>query len=354
MNGMVKGDEMQRRIYIAGLCLLALWASACTDVNPNDRLVWEVFVDISRPTGGGQPNESPVGWRLWPTQTEIYPIKNPPKPEAPPSGIYSKFRTLACDADAQEEKFHTYDVKFGATPPCFAVFLNQAASKYILDNRLYTRIQMIGAAKSAGGIHLPMSSSGGGIAREIKTEWVRIDPSRIARYIVAMLPADGGGQPVLLGLGAINLMTHEKSDWIWATWIHEDYVGQVPNTVGFHDSFGAGADRKVSPALTLLLARNHEPFLRYYKLIGSQANFEPKTLGNPRLEGKDLKCSSCMGCHRYAAVTGTGGWQPPEPCDQIGANPPPPDPFSTDFDFTLTSQPKCLGAPRCQEALEVK
>ena len=342
---------MRDRIFNAGLALLVCCSAGCFGVDPNDRLAWEALVEISRPAdaGGALDNETRVTWRLWATKEEIYPVGDNLTPSIPPSGINAGFTRLHCGISAQQQMFSAAQHENGSdgAAPCEAIFLNQPATQYMLANRIYLRGPMISLA-STGGIHLPSGQNGPNVAREIKTEWRPISASQSGRYVVAMSDSSKAGP---YGLVAIHLMTHEAADWVWATWIHEDFAKDVQ----LRDSFGRVKDGKISPALGQLLKNANEPFLEHYRLIGTQSDFKPKSLGNPQIErGMNLKCSSCMGCHRYAAVTGSGGWQPLSPCKMVGVVPPPAGMHPTDFDYTLTREPECHGAAQCQTALEVR
>ena len=96
------------------------------------------------------------------------------------------------------------------------------------------------------------------------------------------------------------------------------------------DSFGVGANMKVSDNLNKLLVSNNVPLLSHYRLIGTQVDFRPSTLGNPLIEGPGFARTSCMGCHRYAALDAEGHWPEPDPTTLTGVVQLPDGKFSTD------------------------
>jgi hypothetical protein len=327
------------------LALLTFFSLAGCGAYSGDRLAWEVLVDISRPEANvaALDSETPVAWRLWSTQGEIYPKEQLPDVLIPDSkGHYGRFRGLPCELDSQSLLFgpSLAEEATGAKPPCKAVFLNDPAAKYILDKGIFLRQTLADAAAERPGIHLP---SQGFVAREIKTAWWPIGPRDFGDYIVAI-----DKDKHAWGLVALHLMTHERPKWLWATWIHQKYANLVPADLGLHDSFGTGAGR-ISDALRGLLESKNELFLANYKLIGSQADFKPGRLGNPLIEG-NLRCSSCMGCHQSAGLRKDGRWSAPDQCETMGETPPLPGINSTDFDYSLASQAECHNVGTCKNA----
>jgi hypothetical protein len=330
---------MGTKKLVAGmLCLTALVSLLSAGAaSGSDELVWRALVDICQQTSGVPSGaDSPVSWRLWFTQDEIYPKPSQGVPVS--DGIFSTSRPLICQLQRQQQKLFSLgrsERTIDNQPECEAVFLNQPAVKYILDNLLYDRKKLITLATGSTGVHFPAGETNP--SREIKTEWRQISPSQFGSYVVAV---DGAAQTY--GLVALHLMTHETAaGWTWATWIHTDYRQYVPDSY-FHDSFGVGSDGKISNDLQHLLATHNEPYLANYLLIGSQTGLtSPATLGNPLIEGTDLGSFSCMGCHTYAAILASGSWPSPPDHALVGNVQLPANRYSLDFDYSLANRSKC-------------
>ena len=326
--------------------LLAFLSLAGCGTHSRDRLAWEFLADISRPEANvaALESETPVAWRLWSTQSEIYPEEQYPDVLVPDSnGHYDRFRRLPCELDSQSIWFgpSVAEQTAGVPSTCKAVFLNDPAAKYILGKGIYLRQTLADAAAAAPGIHLPRMDP---VAREIKTAWLPITPRDFGDYIVAFDKDNHAW-----GLVALHLMTHEPARWLWATWIHKKYLSLVPADIGPHDGFGTGAGGGTSVALRGLLESKNEPFLANYRLIGTQEDFKPTRLGNPLIEA-NLKCSSCMGCHQSAGLRKDGDWAVPDPCTTLGETPPLPGINPTDFDYSLATQAQCHHVGNCTNA----
>jgi len=332
---------------LACLSLFILSGLAGSDVNSDDQQAWAVLADISGPIKGALPGETPVGWRLWSVQAEVFPA---PESTAPPdsTGIYNKFRPLECVAQVQQPT--TIDNK----PQCELVFLNEPAVTYILKNGIYLRPGLIKAAISQEGIHLPQK--GADIAREIKTEWRAIADGERSRYIAAMMRPIAGPSPQLFGLVAVHLITHENPKWLWATWIHQDYKDYAVHSIGLHDSFGVDAKGGVSEVLQDMLKAKNAPILQNYNLIGTQSDpVKTPRMGNPMIEGPHLGYASCMGCHGYASLRQDGSWPgPPQLSDLVGEVAPPSGRYAVDFAYSLLSGAKCHDAPGCKDAVSIQ
>jgi hypothetical protein len=168
-----------------------------------------------------------------------------------------------------------------------------------------------------------------------------------------MTPA-GSSAPQIYGLVAIHLMTHELPNWLWATWIHEDYQKYVPQSLGLHDSFGVAPSGTVSSALQQLLSTSQEPFLSHYRLIGSQRDpVKTARLGNPMIEGPNLQYASCMGCHAQASLDAGGAWTLPGASHLVGASRLAVGRHPVDFDFSLLSQAKCHDVRNCTDSVQI-
>lgn len=324
---------MKKRLALCCLGLFALSSLIGRGANSGDRFAWEVLVDISRPQANGASGaESPIAWRLWSTQREVFSKASEGLMPAS-TGHYEEIRRLKCELLRQESKFPLRPAE--VDEQCEVVFLNDSAAKYILEGRMYLR-SLLAAAAEVPGIHLPMA------ARELKTEWRRIEPRQFADYIVAI---DDKNKP--WGLVALHLMTHEQPRWFWATWIHKEYASRAD----LRDNFGAAENGGTSEALGHMLDSNNERYLSNYKLIGSQTEFQPVMLSNPLIE-VGVQCSSCMGCHQSAGLRRDGTWSLPNTCRTLGEAKRPPDGMNlTDFDFTLAGQAKCHNARGCKDAL---
>jgi hypothetical protein len=332
--------------FVIGI-VASIFNSACASHRGADEQAWVDFATISQSVSrsGAAPGESPVGWRLWWTADEIYDGAGPTKPSLEKhGGLATSFRPLKCEYET--EVANPGVMTADGQPQCEAIFINEAASNFIFERELWNRNKLIEAAKE-GKVHFPADKK---VSRQIKTEWRRVQSQRAAKYIVA---AASDGQ--LYGLVAIHLMSHELPDWLWATWLHEDFAFMMPPAIGFHDAFGAKADGASSPALTSLLASHGASRLLHYKLIGTQHDFvDPSALGNPLIEGRDtdtLANSSCMACHRFAAISSNGSMTKPRV--STGFAKLPDGFFPVDFSFSLARRAVCQDAVGCNAAYEL-
>lgn len=332
--------------FVLGI-IASIFNSACASHRGADEQAWVDFATISQSVSrpGIAPGESPVGWRLWWTADEIYDGPDTTKPALHrDSGLASSFRPLSCAYET--ELANPGAMTADGQQQCEAIFINEVASNFIFDKDLSNRNKLIDAAKE-GKVQFPADKR---LSRQIKTEWRLVQPQRAGSYIVAV-----GGDGQLYGLVAIHMMSHELPDWLWATWLHEDFVSMMPPTIGFHDAFGANGNGTPSSALTSLLASRGASQLLHYRLIGTQHDFvDPSALGNPLIEGRDtdtLANSSCMACHRYAAISSNGSMTKPRV--STGFAKLPDGFFPVDFSFSLARRARCQDAMGCNAALEL-
>jgi hypothetical protein len=179
---------------------------------------------------------------------------------------------------------------------------------------------------ASSDIDFPMDSV------EIKTEWAPVKPDQYGRYIVA---ATQDGATQLRGLVALHVKVHDIPSWTWATFIHVDRLEGFP----VHDTFGSPNQEPSGPLLNLL-ARNKVGVLVNYRLIGTQVNSVPPVLGNPLIEGKSARTSSCLGCHQTALISSVDARPAPK-----GVSGPP---FKLlDFDWTLARNSICTISVKC-------
>ena len=331
-------QNSESRAAVTVLGILAL--GGCNPQREADREAWVAIAESSRPVkaAGIAAADSPVAWRLWWTQQEIYKTDAPSELFTGPqkTDISDRFRRLMCVDESEHRPLTSQRRPLAGDTSCEAVMLNDAAAGYIFKNELWDRRKLIRQAMR-DDVHLPRDS--GHVSREMKTERRNIQPEQAPRYITAL---DDKGH--LKGLVAFHLMSHELPNWLWATWLHEDCSWKMPLEIGFHDSFGANPDKSASDDLKTLLKAKNAEVLSHYRLIGTQRDFTaPSALGNPMIEGgtaDELRHSSCMGCHAFAAIKDNGYWNPKP--RQTGVPSPPKDFHSTDFDFSLTLEAACL------------
>jgi len=329
---------------------------ACRTQREADKIAWEDLAAISKASlhpKGAQPGDAPVSWRFWWMAEELY--------LAGGRAAYQSdvFRPLHCtpeteiearfpDAPTLEMQKIRKEPTVDGKEQCERIFINNVIAGYVVQNQLWSRNTLKDAVAQKNGLNLPSTNP---FSRQIKTEWRRIEDAQSNRYITA---ANDDGD--LYGLVAVHMMSHELPTWLWASWMHEDYARWMPPEIGFHDSFGRKQDGTATHALKAVLSANGAEVLSHYKLIGTQTGFEdPRHLGNPLIEGthaqnlsEALLNSSCITCHRYAAVDKTGGR--PHPRRQTGFATVPDPYYSVDFSFSLAGRPQCVTGP-CNEAL---
>lgn len=322
---------------LAGMAWAAAFAQPPVDtIQKADELTWRTLAAVSTPSSPAVPPDTPVSWRLWWNSTEVYVDSNPPRVPPQPTTTRGRFLPLPCQQQSElKEMFHSL---LQPEDPCEVVWLNAASAGYVFTNGLWIRQNLIAAAKR-GQVSFPMPSS-----VEMKTEWQQISADKFPRYVIG---TDNQMRP--RGLVAFHLMFRANPSWVWATFIHEDFVGLVTR-VGerLTDSFG-NRDGHFSPNLLRLLADHHVGVFAHYRLIGTQIDFRnPTRLGNPLIEPPLLITkgqSSCIFCHRFAALDYRGRIAAPP--QNLGAPALPRVDFPANFNFTLVEHSTCVPAPGC-------
>jgi hypothetical protein len=213
---------------------------------------------------------------------------------------------------------------------------------YVVAREFWIRDRVIVAA-GAGKIRFPLPPNP--MAVEMKTEWRTKSLAPAGEYVRGV--DDQGNDRVLV---AFHMMIHAQLDWVWATFIHENFAHLVTdNYATLNDSFGDFHGHPSNP-LVQLLHDSHVDILRHYKLIGTQLGLhEPLLLGNPLIEGRKMiqqKQASCISCHRFAASDQKGHL--PSGIGGVGGVPPIPGYNSLNFNFTLARRSQCIaGPPAC-------
>lgn len=313
--------------------------------NPADQLAWETLAEVSRPAHatGARKQDTPVAWRLWWTSIEVYP-DTPPNLTPQKTDTATKFRQLPCEQ--QSEQLTAFAGQPQPPKPCEVVWLDGPSAGYVFKNGFWKR-ENVSIAAAAHRISFPQSPSSTYVdpqvvAVEMKTEWKPIAGGRSGRYITAV-----DQQQTTRALVAFHMMIRAQPNWLWATFIHEDYAQLVTEAgAAFNDSFGS-RNSLPSAGLRRLLREHHAGFLAHYKLIGTQTAFNT-VLGNPLIEPAAMikqKKISCISCHSFAAVDSLG--HVPHQSPQAGL-PQLPSVFnSVNFNFTLTEHAKCSLMAQC-------
>jgi hypothetical protein len=323
-----------------------------------DELAWRTLVDITDTNKPTPPGQSAAGWRFWYSREKLFP-QDRSHPIIPASADFARYRDLACDTPALVEFFE--EVKKLEHKPldsnrsqvdefCELIYLNPAYARTVIDRGLYWRDGLIAYLFSSGNYKLELPSE----TREIKTEWKRLGPrDSESNFIIAR----NEKTHTRYALVALHLRSRQLPNSLWATWIHQDFLdrlGAYPIT----DSFGKTGAAYPSRELTTLLTNHSQRIWLEYRLIGTQIDFgNRKSLGNPLIEGKvfqDLNNSSCMSCHRQAAIKSFGGWTTPLP--GVGQEINPPKTLKpTDFSWPLVRAPICKSYmdPKCNENLDL-
>lgn len=315
------------------------------NVNPSDRLAWQILAEISKPTEstGAAKSETLFSWRLWWTSTEVYP-DSPPNRAPQATNTAERFRQLPCEQ--QSEKLTAFPGQPQPSKPCEVVWLDGASAGYVFANDLWKR-ENVSIAAAAHRINFPQSVNPDSVdpkivAVEMKTEWEPMTSGQSGRFVAAV-----DQQGAIRVLVAFHMMIRASPNWLWATYIHEDFAGLVTQAdATFNDTFG---DHRGQPSANLrrLLRDHHVEVLAHYKLIGTQTDFST-LLGNPLIEPADLikaKKISCISCHSFAAVDSLGHVAHQTP--QAGVPQLPPIFNSVNFNFTLTEHAKCSLMARC-------
>lgn len=253
-------------------------------------------------------------------------------------------RSLPCGDESERKSFFR---NIQPPSPCEAIWLNDASAGYVFANKLWIREKMIQQGK-AGMISFPMLNRDPTMAIEMKTEW-QLDKVDSTRYVIGQ-----GHDRSLRGLVAFHMMMRAQENWIWATFIHEDFLGQVV-AAGENPADSFGDDNgHLSDQLSQLLRCKEGNVLCHYKLIGTQTDFttpdgKPTLLGNPLIETAEaIKAGkiSCISCHAQVLVDNLGRLKP---FDIKPGKPPAAAPvfYSVNFNFTLEKHARCIGRPTC-------
>ena len=302
--------------------------SSSGSIRASDELAWRTLGGISTPTQstGAATTETPVSWRLWWNYQEVYPMHPGPQPPEP-TNTAGQFRKLPCQAESERDPSHQ------PQDPCEVIWLNDASVGYVFANKFWMRENVIKEA-AASQIRFPMSPRP--IAIEMKTEWQSVDRRDPNRYVTGV---DLNGKTRVLV--AFHMMMRAQPNWVWATFIHEDFARQVSEAgATLNDSFGNDHGRP-SKRLSELLKCDHVEVLSHYKLIGTQTDFAT-LLGNPLIELPEAiqqKKISCMSCHSHAVINQIG--QMLSFPVQSGQPTLPPGADSTNFNFTLSEHASC-------------
>jgi hypothetical protein len=335
-------DPVTRFLAVLLVCIAT---ASCGAAGNGDEFAWRALVAITETRASATtPGESAAGWRFWLTRSELFPEPGP-HPNIPTQVVADRYRPLdfihqqslvSAAKDLETRGYHLFGARLDSdsAPPLEMISLNPHVASVVLKHKMYWREGMIRyiSRESHGKFRLPVG------AREIKTEWVKLtDSDNPDDYIV------GARDNVRYGLVALHLQSHELPNSLWATWIHEKYLpalGDYPRS----DSFGGTDAGFPSAALSQLVTRASQRIWLKYRLVGTQVSFtERANLGNPLIEGRvfpNLRDSSCITCHKQAAIQDNGYWSfaklaPGQAFDLPRQLAP------LDFDFTLTIAPRC-------------
>lgn len=293
----------------AALLALAPFAALAAEGNvamsDPDRLSWQLFVELTAPSG----HAGKVVFETWASNQDTFTAQ--PAFPATPSPKVLHYPALGGPAPAEQDGPWQRSVPGGEE-----VRRNRATFDYITapENRFHTRAGLAKAFAEKREIKLPVDSI------EVKANWIAADAVDRARYYVGVA-ADGKEYALV----ALHITTKLIPNWTWATFEHVDNAGRC-DVMGCRDTFGAavplvapaasrnarypGCDK--TGALAALMAQAQlAPVFANYCLKGTQNDFITATglatlLGNSVTEFGFVDTSSCIACHARAAVNARG------------------------------------------------
>jgi hypothetical protein len=309
----------------------------------SDMLAWEVFVQITAPSGN--PNSTNVEFETWASDQDTYN----PSPKWPDIGAPKQLQIsllgtakhgfrpapLAIEPGQCKKDFDKEAAKAAGFPAdgCIGeeVRRNWASFQYLVSNKLNTRVGLTQAFAKNFKVDLPAD------AIEVKGDWVRVEDVkkwlklsdkqvRDSYYTNKVAETTGETEYALV---AFHFSTKQIKQWVWADFEHQKNPGRC-DYIGCHDSFGA-ADANVAPkkpneqqygeckksqaVLEMFTNGGINKVWENYCLKGSQISFvkdgKAVLLGNSVIEatnaGVPIEKSSRMTCHQYASFKGDGG-----------------------------------------------
>jgi hypothetical protein len=309
----------------------------------SDMLAWEVFVQITAPSGN--PNSTNVEFETWASDQDTYnPSPKWPEIGAPKQLQLSLLGTarhgfqptpLAVEPGRCRTDFNKEAAAAAGFPAdgCIGeeVRRNWASFQYLVSNKLNTRAGLIEAFAKKFKVDLPAD------AIEVKGDWVRVDDvkkwlnlsdQQVHEFYYTNKVAEAAGSTEY-ALVAFHFSSKQIKEWVWADFEHQKNPGRC-DFIGCHDSFGAvdadvagktsleqqyGECKKSPEVVAMFTNGGINKVWENYCLKGSQITFvkdgKPVLLGNSVIEAINASVpvnkSSCITCHQYASFKSDAG-----------------------------------------------
>ncbi len=345
-----KSNAMLNRVISAAiLCLFSTspaWpqGTALPWGQQSDMLAWEVFVQVTAPSGN--PQKTGVEFESWASDQDIYQTSPPQWPAVgAPKRLQLQMSALgaarhglrmqAVVSPQQCEPPQGKDAAKGAKFPangCIGeeVRRNWASFQYIVSNELFSSAGLAKAFQKGLKVDFPAD------AIEFKGDWVKVTDLmawlNLTQDEVHKLyytnTATAGTTTVEFALVSFHFSTKQIKDWVWADFEHAKNPGRCDD-IGCHDKFGAamadvkpktpkwqqyGECKKTAAVISMFKSSGIDDVWANYCLKGSQitfmANGKPTLLGNSVIEAINadvpINNSSCITCHAYASFTNGG------------------------------------------------
>jgi hypothetical protein len=347
---------MKRRVPLAELIFstsIALLTSATAFAQgtnlpwgqPSDMVAWEVFTQITAPSGN--PQAVGVEFETWASDQDTYN----PSPTWPSVGAAKQLRSSLlgnakhgavrlealptpdqCNQDWKKHPKAGEAAKFPADG-CIGeeVRRNWASFQYLVSNQLNTTAGLVQAFAKGFKVDLPAD------AIEFKGDWIRVVDAmhwlnltdQQVHELYYTNKATERGTTTEYALVSFHFSTKQIKNWVWADFEHQKNPGRC-DYIGCHDSYGAAVadvgpnketnqqygECKKSPAVQAMFDNaGISKVWQNYCLKGSQITFvnakgEASLLGNSVIEAINADVpivnSSCITCHAYASFDKTG------------------------------------------------
>src|SRR5690606_30931041 len=155
-------------------------------------------------------------------------------------------------------------------------------------------------------------------AIEVKVTWRILDgnedPEVKKTYLTAQATrsADGGAEPVLLGMTSMNILAKADGAWFATAFEHEENPEQTLDDLYPHIVLSLRAPENYDATNATMRAKLAGDPRAHYRSMGGQATFTapdggPVFLTNTQQETQLVRTSSCLSCHAYSALARIGG-----------------------------------------------
>jgi hypothetical protein len=286
-----------------------------TAANNSSKYAWGLFAEINQPAFPGNKVDTRRVWETWKSADDnsdaddaIYlDDGSAPRPwnvqarSAVGPKVLVPIRQLELMQQQMKGASGAFTPFFIANDPLAEeVRTNRPAFNFILANTLYNQQGQYQYASVHLGFDFPVAS------KEVKAVWLEATPDiKPADYYQATV---GGKTYVLVSM---HVITKDLPFWFWSTFVHKDQ-NKDPDT-GYVAPLDAQA-----PSDSL----RGTPFANYRLVaelaqgpngrltptgVGAQIDWitrvgEPTVMGNPHIEKKFEKQSSCITCHAHASI----------------------------------------------------